>query len=325
MASVNSSVLLVLLIATQRHPRMQKWPVLLCQGCSIWIDMICEGGDPKMIAIPQIPEHEKLYEFSDSGPWKYAQVAQNRIFPISLKNETEFAITSKPSLVLNSAYIGNFEFRQCLSCSHLYRMHSIFTSIQITSFQHAGNSKNKGKWISHRLPETTISGNIKWCKVWNPHQPLKNFSRSLAKGTQRSPNCSLQSPKKSPTLKVQWFETPSWNPLDNLQKYITGLPNTYHQCENHQWGSAHRRWIRIALCSHNALVPQEFCLKPGVGHGFCAKYGKVASKSPWGLKTQWVMNLSKYVCNIIYKFMYLYLHVYMCVNVCVHTCNEDKE
>lgn len=253
------------------------------------------GVIQKWLQFHKFPSTEKLYEFSDSGPWKYAQVAQNRIFPISLKNETEFAITSKPSLVLNSAYIGNFEFRQCMSCSHLYRMHSIFTSIQITSFQHAGNSKNKGKWISHRLPETTISGNIKWCKVWKPHQPLKNPSRSLAKGTRRAPNCHCNPRKcrrsKSNDLKLS-------HPLDNLQKYITGLPNTYHQCENHQWGSAHRRWIRIALRSHNALVPQEFCLKPGVGHGFCGKYGKVASKSPWGLKTQWVMNLSKYVCNI---------------------------
>ncbi len=42
MASVNSSVLLVLLIATQHGARIRKWPVLLwCQGCSIWMGLIC--------------------------------------------------------------------------------------------------------------------------------------------------------------------------------------------------------------------------------------------------------------------------------------------
>ena len=137
----------------------------------------------------------------------------------------------------------------------------------------------------HRLPETTLSGNIKWCKVWKPHQPLKNFSRSLAKRYPKVAQLQFAIPEKVPRSKSNDLKL--YHPLDNLQKYITGLPNTYHQCENHQWGSAHRRWIRIALRSHNALVPQEFCLKPGVGHGFCGKYGKVASKSPWGLRTQW--------------------------------------
>ena len=153
MASVNSSVLLVLLIATQRHPRMRKWPVLLCQGCSIWIDMICEGGDPKMIAIPQIPEHGKTVWIFGLWTLEVCPSRPKQNLPNKLEKWNWICDHhSKPSLVLNSAYIGNFEFRQCMSCSHLYRMHSIFTSIQITSFQHAGNSKNKGKWISHRLP-----------------------------------------------------------------------------------------------------------------------------------------------------------------------------
>ena len=146
MASVNSSVLLVLLIATQHGARIRKWPVLLwCQGCSIWMGLICGDWSENDSNTTNTQAGKNCANFRDP-----AQVAQKRIFPNKLE-KMKLNLRS-PAGLLNSTYIGNFAFRLrvCISSSHLYiyRMHSIFPSIEITSFQHVVNSKTKGSGLA---------------------------------------------------------------------------------------------------------------------------------------------------------------------------------